>query len=103
MLHGDGGGKVPALARSLHGRSRVARTLQAWVRAGSRIAGVGLRRVEVNGQPGALLLDGDGRVIAVWVLDIAEDQIQGISSVVNPDKLRHLGPVADVWSLLRPK
>ncbi len=101
VLHGDGGGKVPALARSLHGRSRVARTLQAWVRAGSRIAGVALRRVEVNGQPGALLLDGDGKVIAVWVLDIAEDQIQGISSVVNPDKLRHLGPVADVWSLLR--
>ena len=101
VLHGDGGGKVPALARSLHGRNRVARTLQAWVRAGSRIPGVGLRRVEVNGQPGALLLDGDGKLIAVWVLDIAEDQIQGISSVVNPDKLRHLGPVADVWSLLR--
>ena len=100
VLHGDGGGKVPALARSLHGRSRVARTLMAWVRAGSRIAGARIRPVEVNGQPGALLLDGDGRLIAVWALDVAEDQIQGIRSVVNPDKLRHLGPVADVRSLL---
>jgi RNA polymerase sigma-70 factor (TIGR02957 family) len=101
VLQGDGGGKVPALARTLHGRARVARTLMAWVRAGSRIAGAAIRPVEVNGQPGALLLDGDGNLIAVWALDIAEDQIQGISSVVNPDKLRHIGPVADVRSLLR--
>ena len=35
-LHGDGGGKAPALARPLHGRNRVARTLLAWGRAGAR-------------------------------------------------------------------
>ena len=34
-LHGDGGGKVPALARSLHGRSRVARTLHNWAKLGA--------------------------------------------------------------------
>jgi len=56
---------------------------------------------EVNDQPGALLLDGGGRVIAVWALDVLDGQIQGISSVVNPDKLRHLGPVADYWQLLK--
>ncbi len=100
VLHGDGGGKVPALARSLHGRNRVARTLMAWVRQGARIAGAAMRPVEVNGQPGALLLDGEGKLISVMALDIADGQIQGVSSIVNPDKLRHVGPVADLRGLL---
>jgi RNA polymerase sigma-70 factor (ECF subfamily) len=100
VLHGDGGGKVPALARSLHGRSRVARTLLAWMRQGARIPGAGMRQVEVNGQPGALLLDGDGGLISVMALDIADGQVRGVSSIVNPDKLAHLGPVADVRALL---
>ncbi len=43
-LTGDGGGKVPALARTLRGRSRVARTLINWRRISSRIPGVTLRR-----------------------------------------------------------
>jgi RNA polymerase sigma-70 factor (ECF subfamily) len=101
VLHGDGGGKVPALARALQGRSRVARTLMAWTRQGARIAGATIRQVEVNRQSGALVLDGEGRLIAVWVLDIAGGQVQGVSSIVNPDKLRHVGPVADVRALLK--
>jgi RNA polymerase sigma-70 factor (ECF subfamily) len=100
VLHGDGGGKVPALARSLHGRSRVARTLLAWTRQGARIPGAAIRQVEVNNQPGALLLDGDGGLIGVMALDIAGGQVRGVSSIVNPDKLAHLGPVADVRALL---
>jgi RNA polymerase sigma-70 factor (ECF subfamily) len=93
-LHGDGGGKVPALARAIHGRERVARTLTAWVRAGRRIAGLDLRRAHVNGQPGLVVADGEGRPVAVWALDVAEGRIQAIRSVANPDKLRHLGLVA---------
>ena len=100
-LHGDGGGKVPALARALFGRSRVARTLRNWMRAGARMTHMDMRRVEVNSQPGALLLDGDGRVFGVMALDIADGQIQGIRSIVNPDKLAHLGEVADMGALLR--
>jgi RNA polymerase sigma-70 factor (ECF subfamily) len=102
-LHGDGGGKVPALARPLRGRSRVARTLLAWARQGARIPGAAIRQIEVNGQPGALLLDGEGKLIGVWALDIACGQVQGVSSVINPDKLRHLGPVADVRALLEAR
>ena len=101
VLQGDGGGKVPALARSLHGRDRVARTLRAWARAGIRIGGATFRQVEVNGQPGALLLDGDGGLISVMALDIADGQIQGVRSIVNPDKLRHVGPVGDMRALLK--
>jgi RNA polymerase sigma-70 factor (ECF subfamily) len=101
VLTGDGGGKVPALAHSVHGRSRVARTLRNWIKLGSRVPGASLRRVEVNGAPGALLLDGENRLIGVWALEIANRQIQRVSSVVNPDKLAHLGPVADLAALLR--
>ena len=100
-LTGDGGGKVPALARSLHGRNRVARTLINWFRLADRLPEVSVRPVEVNGGPGALYLDGQQRIIGVLALELAEGQITSISSIVNPDKLAHLGPVADVASLLR--
>jgi RNA polymerase sigma-70 factor (ECF subfamily) len=100
-LTGDGGGKVPALARSLHGRERVARTLLGWLAPASRLPGVSLRPVEINNSPGTLVLDAQRRVIGVLVLDIAAGQINGISSIGNPDKLIHLGPVGDLGSLVR--
>jgi RNA polymerase sigma-70 factor (TIGR02957 family) len=101
-LTGDGGGKVPTLARTLRGRNRVARTLINGIRrATARLPGVSLRPVEVNGGPGALFLDPQQRLIGVWALDIADGQITSISSIVNPDRLTHLGPVADLGSLLR--
>ncbi|HZO61333.1 MAG TPA: RNA polymerase sigma-70 factor [Solirubrobacterales bacterium] len=99
-LHGDGGGKAPALARPVFGRDRVARTLQAWWKAGSRF-GATARRVDVNGQPGVLLLTPDGQIISVLALDIADGQVQTLRGIVNPDKLRHLGEVANVRALLR--
>ena len=101
VLTGDGGGKVPALARPLQGRNRVARALANWTKIATRIPGASLRQVEVNGMPGGLLLDGDGLLVGVWSLGISGGQIQSINSVVNPDKLAHLGPVADVKALLR--
>ena len=101
VLTGDGGGKAPALARPLRGRSRVARAILNWTRMAARIPGVSLRTVEVNGTPGGLLLDGDDRLIGVWALDISGGEIVGMSSIVNPDKLGHLGPVADTYALLQ--
>jgi RNA polymerase sigma-70 factor (ECF subfamily) len=101
-LTADGGGKVPALAGTLRGRTRVARTLiNYWVRVIARLPGVSLRPVEVNGSSGALFLDAQQRLIGVLALDIGGGQITGINSIVNPDKLRHLGPIADFGSLLR--
>ena len=101
MLHGDGGGKAPALAHPVHGRARAARTLGAWARAGERFGGFELRPTEINGQPGAITLTPDGQVISTLVLDIAEGRIQAVRGIVNPDKLQHLGPVADVNALFR--
>jgi RNA polymerase sigma-70 factor (TIGR02957 family) len=100
VLHGDGGGKVPALARALFGAKRVARTLRAWFRQGAKVPDGEVRRVDVNGQPGAVLTAGGG-VVAVMALDIADGRVQGIRSIVNPDKLHHVGEVADWVSLLR--
>jgi Sigma-70, region 4/SnoaL-like domain len=100
-LTGDGGGKAPALARSLRGRNRVARTLINWVRLAASLPGVSFRPVEVNADPGALILDGQQRLISVWALAIAGGQITSISAIVNPDKLAHLGPTANLGSLLR--
>jgi RNA polymerase sigma-70 factor (TIGR02957 family) len=101
-LTADGGGKVPALARSLRGRTRVARTLiNYWDRRIARHPAVSWRPVEINGDPGALFLDAQQRLIGVCALDIAGGQITGISAIVNPDKLLHLGPVGDYTSLLR--
>jgi RNA polymerase sigma-70 factor (TIGR02957 family) len=88
-LTGDGGGKVPALAQTLRGRSRVARTLIGSLLSGS-VPGVSLRRIEINSGPGALYLDTRDRLIAVVALDITGGQITSISSIVNPDKLTHL-------------
>jgi RNA polymerase sigma-70 factor (ECF subfamily) len=36
------------------------------------------------------------------ILDIADGRIQGVNSIVNPDKLQHLGPVTDLRALMRP-
>jgi RNA polymerase sigma-70 factor (ECF subfamily) len=98
-LTGDGGGKVPALARTLRGRSRVARTLIDWARLGARLPEGSLRPVEVNGGPGALYLDAQQRLLGVVALDLAGGQVTSISVVVNPDKLTRLGPVGDFGSL----
>ncbi len=100
-LTGDGGGKAPALARSLTGRNRVARTLINWVHVAARLPGVALRAAEINGGPGALILDGQQRLLGVLSIDIDGSEVTGIRSIVNPDKLTHLGTVADFTSLLR--
>ena len=99
-MHADGGGKVPALARPLNGRDRVARALAAGMAAAARF-GVRIEVADVNGEPGALAFDQQDRLVAVIGLDIAEGQIQTIHSVVNPDKLRHFDGVGDLAALVR--
>jgi RNA polymerase sigma-70 factor (TIGR02957 family) len=101
ILAGDGGGKAPALARAMHGARRVARMFANWHGVAQRLGGFTMRREEVNGQPGAIALDSEDNVISVVVLDIAEGRVQGVRSIVNPEKLQHVGPVADLWAMLR--
>jgi RNA polymerase sigma-70 factor (ECF subfamily) len=60
-----------------------------------KLLGTRLRSVEVNGQPGSMVFNSGGGLINVMSLDIADGRIQSIRSVVNPEKLRHLGPLSD--------
>ena len=103
VLHGDGGGHAPAIKHAVHGRAKVARTLIAGRCAGTHFGGFTWRRKEVNGQPGALFFDREGRLAGVMILDVADGQINAVSSIVNPDKPQHLGPVADLRALLRER
>ena len=98
VLHGDGGGKAQAIGKPLAGRQRVMRLLVVGLRRG-RTLGASLRLAWVNGQPGAVMYDAEGRVVGVVVRDVADGVVQAIRSVVNPDKLGHLGPVSDVARL----
>jgi RNA polymerase sigma-70 factor (ECF subfamily) len=95
VFHGDGGGKAQAIARPLAGRERVMRLIAGIFRRG-RFEGTSLRLAWVNGQPGAVLYDAEGRVVTVVELEIADGVVQALHAVVNPDKLGHLGPVSDL-------
>ena len=100
QMVGDGGGKAPALARSVIGADNVARVLALNFPVLAEVdARVEPR--ELNGQPGAILRDRDGKVVGTLMLDVLGGRIQTIRSVVNPDKLGHVGPVGDAWSVAR--
>jgi RNA polymerase sigma-70 factor (ECF subfamily) len=96
---GDGGGKAVALATPTRGLQRVARFMLGVLRRGQQMGADG-EPAWVNGQPGAIFRDAAGLVAGVMVLDIADGRVHTIRSIVNPDKLRHLGPVSDL--ALRP-
>ena len=100
QLVGDGGGKAPALTRSIIGAEKVARVLASVFPWLLRIDATSEPR-EVNGQPGAIFRDRDHKVLFTMTLDLLDGQIQAIRSVSNPDKLRHVGPVADAWAITR--
>jgi RNA polymerase sigma-70 factor (ECF subfamily) len=100
QLVGDGGGKAPALARTINGAGKVARVLTSFFPWLVQI-NVSSEPHEVNGQPGAIFRDRDNKVLFTLALDVLDGQIQTIRSVINPDKLGHLGPVADAWAVAR--
>ncbi|WP_328339207.1 RNA polymerase sigma-70 factor [Micromonospora sp. NBC_00421] len=100
QLVGDGGGKAPQLARAVTGAENVARVLGTVLPWLTRID-VSFAPHEINGQPGVIFRDPDGRVLQVLALDVHDGQVQTIRAVINPDKLRHIGPVADAWAISR--
>jgi RNA polymerase sigma-70 factor (ECF subfamily) len=99
VLYGDGGGKVPQWKGPIDGADRVSRLFAGM---GTQLGEVGvhLDLQRINGQPGALVRDHDGSVLAAWVLEIGDGVIRTIRSVINPDKLQHIGPVADVVAIV---
>ncbi len=99
-VYGDSGGGSPSWPRPITGRDNAGRLLLS---LGSQIRqlGITIRQTEINGQPGAMFLDPDGNLINIFALNIAGGQVRTVRSVINPEKLRHLGPLADVAGLRR--
>ena len=99
VVTGDSGGAKPSWPRPITGRERVGRLFAA-LGTQLREAGGSITLTGVNGQPGALFLAADGRLISVMALEIADGQVVAARSVINREKLRHLGPLADLPELL---
>ena len=79
----DGGGKVRAQVRPVHGRAQVARSLLTLLAPRARTT---VDTHSVNGRTG-LVVRYDRRVAAVAGLDIAGRRIVQVWVVINPDKL----------------
>ena len=100
QMLGDGGGKAPQWANAISGADNVTRVIATFLPWFFEVDG----QIEphlLNRQPGAIFRDRDGRVLNTWSLDILDGRIQAIRTVLNPDKLGHVGPVADAWAVLR--
>jgi RNA polymerase sigma-70 factor (ECF subfamily) len=102
VVSGDAGGTSPSWPRPIVGRDRVARLLVGITQQAAEV-GLTLRPAEVNGQPGAIVVAPDGGLAYALSLEIADDVVQTVRSVRNPDKLRHLGQIADFRGLLRER
>ena len=81
----DGGGKVTAALKPLHGAIKVARFLLAL--RSKWLSQAVFRTTEINGQPGAIALI-DGCIHSVTTFDIVDGYIQSIYTVRNPEKLK---------------
>jgi RNA polymerase sigma-70 factor, ECF subfamily len=100
VVYGDGGGKAPSWPKPIYGRERVAKLIAGTLKQAKEV-GVTLRPAHINGQPGVMFLDDEDRIGAVMSVDVADGLVQTIRGVTNPDKLEHLGPVADAREVLR--
>jgi len=99
QLVSDSGGKAPHWGKGAFGGDNVVRVLATFLPLLGKID-VTIEDHVLNGQPGAIFRDREGRVLNTWTVDVLEGRIQTIRTVLNPDKLAHVGPVADAWAVL---
>jgi RNA polymerase sigma-70 factor, ECF subfamily len=93
-LYGDGGGKAPSIPHPLVGAERIAKALVGWGRVGVEDFGLVHRMAIVNGDPGVVFHDSEGRAVWVAGLQVADGVVVAVRSILNPDKLAHLNQVA---------
>jgi RNA polymerase sigma-70 factor (ECF subfamily) len=86
VLHSDGGGKVNAARRPVHGANEVARFVLGIRRF---YEGVDFSVGRVNGLPSVISRQA-GQIRGVITFDVADGKIRAIYSVLNPDKLGHV-------------
>lgn len=93
----DGGGNAPAIRQVVTGVERVVKLLLGLERQGR--GRVEHRIVRINGEPALLTLSG-GRTLFTTSFDSDGERIFAVYRVLNPRKLRHVGPeplFADAW------
>jgi RNA polymerase sigma-70 factor (ECF subfamily) len=100
VVYGDGGGKAPSWTEPIYGRERVGKLMVGTLAQAARL-GASVVTTELNGQPGVMFVDEEGRIAAVMSLEIADGVVQTIRGITTPDKLAHLGTVADLRAILR--
>ena len=95
----DGGGRAPAVVHPVEGATAVARFLAGLMRRGNR-AGATATTASANGQPAVVVRGPDDGLLAVLSLDVADGRVVALQNQINPEKLRHLGPVGDLTALM---
>ena len=94
-FYGDGGGKATSTPQPLFGRDKVAAFVLD-VFEQTMGLGITLEPVLVNGGPGIITHDPQGKIVSVLSLEVLDGVVQTIRGITNPDKLGHLGPVSDL-------
>jgi RNA polymerase sigma-70 factor, ECF subfamily len=95
VLVSDGGADRYAARRPVVGSDRVGRFVVNLARRGAA-AGVRLERAHLNGLPGGVVLDRDGRPVMAVLVSVSGGLVDEFYAVVNPDKLAALaitGPI----------
>jgi RNA polymerase sigma-70 factor (ECF subfamily) len=88
VLHSDGGGKAVAVPNLVRGADNVIRGILGAFR--KLLPKTLVRRpARINGAPGVVSYL-DGKPYSVVTLDVADDRVQAIYILTNPEKLAHL-------------
>jgi RNA polymerase sigma-70 factor (ECF subfamily) len=99
IVHGDGGGKVPQWYAPIVGPDNVARLFATLGRQLRRL-GSTFESHRVNGQPGVIFRGPRGGIMSVMSFEVVDGRVATIRSIVNPDKLAHLGPVESLREVM---
>ncbi len=88
VARSDGGGRVHAALKPVHGADRVARFVLGVAKKVT--PGVTSELATINGEPGMVVKDEDGVVQFALTLSVSGDRITDVWIVNNPEKLTHL-------------
>jgi RNA polymerase sigma-70 factor (ECF subfamily) len=94
------GGKATSIREPLFGRDRVATFVLALFERAKQLR-VTVEPVLVNGGPGLVTHDTQGKIASVFSLEVLDGVIQTVRGIVNPDKLQHLGVISDMARIRR--
>jgi RNA polymerase sigma-70 factor (ECF subfamily) len=90
VLLSDGGGRVSAARRPIVGPAKIARLMAAIARRRREGGGAVAVAATVNGLPGRVFREADGRITDVLTIDVVDGRIRTVHNVRNPDKLAHV-------------